>query len=160
MKITLALAAMILFTSVVKAQNSEKTFDFWLGKWDAYWNDSLNGSNSINKILDDKIIQENFSTMDNSFTGKSWTVYDSVGRIWKQTWVDNNGAYIVLTGGQEIDGVALYTEEKTKKTGEIYYMRMIFQNIEKDGFDWNWQSSSDKIIWKTEWAIKYKRAEN
>ena len=157
MKTTMIITVLILLCSALKAQNSEKTFDFWVGNWNLYWNDSLKGNNIINKIMDDKIIQENFSSLDNSFIGKSWTVYDSTNGIWKQTWVDNNGAYIVLNGGEEADGVALYTEEKTKKTGEKYYMRMIFKNIHKEGFDWLWQSSPDKIKWNTLWAIKYER---
>lgn len=139
------------------AQNTEKSFDFWIGNWDAYWNDSLKGSNDVDKILDSKIIQENFSTLDNSFTGKSWTAFDIINNLWKQTWVDNSGAYIIFTGGEESDGVALYTEEKTKVNGEKYFMRMKFENIDRSGFDWNWQSSPDKKNWKTVWAIKYKR---
>lgn len=95
--------------------------------------------------------------MDNSFTGMSWTVFDSINNLWKQTWVDNSGAYIIFTGGEEADGVVLYTEEKTKKNGEKYYLRMKFENINRSEFDWNWQSSPDKKYWKTVWAIKYKR---
>lgn len=141
----------------LRAQSNEKSFDFWIGNWDVYWNDSLKGSNDIIKILNNRIIQENFSTMDNSFTGMSWTVFDSINNLWKQTWVDNSGAYIIFTGGEEADGVVLYTEEKTKKNGEKYYLRMKFENINRSEFDWNWQSSPDKKYWKTVWAIKYKR---
>lgn len=157
MKIALVMIFTLIICSNLNAQNTAETFDFWVGNWDAYWNDSLKGDNIINKILEDRILQENFTTLDNSFTGKSWTVFDSANSTWKQTWVDNTGAYIIFTGGEEADGVALYTEERTNKKGEKYYMRMIFQNIKKDGFDWNWQSSVDKETWKTMWSIKYRR---
>ena len=158
MKIIAIFFSLIFLLSLnASAQNSKSTFDFWVGEWNAYWNDSLKGVNKITKILDERIVQENFSTDDKTFTGSSWTAYDSASNIWKQTWVDNSGAYMTFTGGQEGGDVALYSGEKKGKNGKSYYMRMIFQNIESESFDWNWQRSHDQISWNTVWAIKYKR---
>ncbi|MDQ3022426.1 MAG: hypothetical protein M3R36_17945 [Bacteroidota bacterium] len=159
MKTVIQFFILILFilNIPVKGQNSKKTFDFWLGNWDAYWEDSLKGSNIISKELNDLVVEEKFTSNDNSFIGKSWTVYDSSNNIWKQTWVDNTGAYLVFTGGRDKENVVLNLAEERKANGKVYYMRMIFSNIEQDSFNWDWQSSKDKIAWKTVWAIKYKR---
>ena len=40
--------------------NPENQFDFWLGEWDVTWDEDGKGKNHILRIMDDKIIQENF----------------------------------------------------------------------------------------------------
>jgi hypothetical protein len=40
--------------------NPENQFDFWLGEWDVTWGEDGKGENHILRIMDDKIIQENF----------------------------------------------------------------------------------------------------
>src|SRR5687767_7290411 len=74
-------------------------FDFWLGDWDATWGDTLHGTNHVEKILGSCAIQENFTDPRLNFIGKSWSVYNANTKQWQQTWVDNQGAYIALTGG-------------------------------------------------------------
>lgn len=44
--------------------NPENQFDFWLGEWDVTWGEDGKGTNHIIRIMDDKIIQENFSAPD------------------------------------------------------------------------------------------------
>ncbi len=141
----------------IKSQNTENTFDFWVGKWDASWNDSLKGTNIIKKTLKDKVVEENFSYNDKSFIGRSWSMFDANTKTWKQTWVDDAGAYLLFSGGQEGKDVILSMTEPRVQKGKTVYMRMIFFNIEKDSFDWDWQSSEDKEKWTSNWAIKYKR---
>ena len=141
----------------VQSQNTENTFDFWLGKWDAYWNDSLKGTNVIKKTLKNKVVEENFSYNDKTFIGRSWSMFDATTKTWKQTWVDDAGAYLLFTGGQEGKDVILTMTDTRTVKGKTVYMRMIFYNITKDNFDWDWQSSEDKEKWTTVWAIKYKR---
>ena len=142
-----------------KAQTTDKTFDFWVGKWDAYWADSLKGTNKISKILEGQVVEENFSTNDGTFKGNSWSVYDSTSNLWKQTWVDNNGAYMTFTGGKENDKVILIMNDARMQKNKKYYMRMVFSDIKEDSFEWNWQSSEDKTIWKSVWTVHYKRAD-
>lgn len=43
---------------------AENQFDFWLGEWDVTWGEEGKGTNRIERILDGKIIQENFSAPD------------------------------------------------------------------------------------------------
>ena len=74
----------------------ETQFDFWLGEWDVTWGESDKGTNHILRIMDDKIIQENFSAP--GLTGMSVSVYDNERNVWRQTWVDNNGSYLDFTG--------------------------------------------------------------
>ena len=139
-----------------------KQFDFWVGTWDLEWTDAkgnkLKGTNTINKILGGCVIEENFSTGGSQpYLGKSHSLYDVKSGLWKQTWVDSGGAYIDLTGEFK-DGRMILRREGTDQKGNKALFRMIFSNIQKDSFLWDWESSSDEgKTWTTNWKINYKR---
>jgi hypothetical protein len=139
-----------------------KQFDFWVGTWDLEWTDAkgnkLKGTNTINKILGGCVIEENFSTGGSQpYLGKSHSLYDAKSGLWKQTWVDSGGAYIDLTGEFK-DGRMILRREGTDQKGNKALFRMIFSNIQKDSFLWDWESSSDEgKTWTTNWKINYKR---
>ncbi|MDB2499584.1 hypothetical protein N9X40_01885 [bacterium] len=80
-------------------------FEFWVGDWDLTWtnaNGTLGtGTNRIEKILDGKALQENFSAAS-GFKGRSLSVYNPKTQVWRQSWVDNQGAYLSFT--YEVDG--------------------------------------------------------
>jgi len=60
-----------------------------------------------------------------------------------QTWVDNQGGYIVLTGGMEGDKMILKTEEQKFATGSKI-SRWFSTTSKKDFiFDWRWKASTD-----------------
>ena len=75
----------------------------------------------------------------------------------KQTWVDNQGAYLDFVGSQDGD-VKIFERKFTNKAGDTIHQRMRFLNINKDSFDWDWQSSKDGAEWKTLWVLEYRRA--
>lgn len=150
---------LFLFFSVlmVQSQNNSNTLNFWLGTWDAYWGDTLRGTNVISKTLKDNVVEENFCFNDKTFFGRSWSVFNPTKKIWEQTWVDDSGSYLALSGGQEGDKVVLTMNEKINKQGKMILKRMVFFNITKDSFDWDWQSSEDGKNWTSAWLIHYKR---
>jgi hypothetical protein len=160
MKHMLLFLSFFYITTNTYAQNNTE-FDFWVGTWDAYWSDSLKGTNTLTKTLDNKVIEENFVAHDKSLIGKSWTLYDANAKIWRQTWVDNSGAYLLFTGGKEGDNVVLnMVDVRKNKEGKNVYMRMVFYNITENSFSWDWESSTDeKKTWQNQWAIQYKRRE-
>jgi hypothetical protein len=137
-------------------------FDFWLGDWQLTWSDTIHGSNRIEKIMDGCTLQENFVDPHINYVGKSWTVYNKNYKLWQQTWVDNQGGYIALTGGKIGDSMVLTTPERNvpvniSATGKIIN-RMVFFNIRPDSFEWNWEASIDGgKKWKVNWHINYVR---
>ena len=137
-------------------------FDFWVGEWELTWNDTLHGTNHIKKMFGDCTIHENFSDPRLNYLGQSWSVYNSNYKIWQQTWVDNQGGYIALTGGKEGDSMILKTAEMNvpvsmSATGKMIN-RMVFYNIKPDSFDWSWESSVDGgKLWTPKWQIHYDR---
>ena len=137
-------------------------FDFWVGDWNLTWNDSLHGSNRIEKMFGNCTVHENFSDPKMGYLGQSWSVYNTNYKQWQQTWVDNQGGYIALTGGKVGDSMILSTAERMvpariSSTGKMIN-RMVFFNIRTDSFDWSWEASTDGgTTWKPNWKIHYAR---
>jgi len=132
----------------------ESQFDFWLGEWVCTWGEDGKGTNHVLHIMDDKVIQENFSAPE--LKGMSVSVYDPERKLWCQTWVDNKGSYLDFTGGFE-NGKMILSRDAIVR-GETCKQRMVWYNIEADQFDWNWERSDDcGNTWHVQWQIKYKR---
>ena len=139
------------------ALKAESQFDFWLGKWKLSWGEDDKGTNTITKILDGRVIKESFDGRPSmNLVGQSYTVYVEPLGLWKQTWVDNEGGYLDFTGGFK-DGRMILAREAARD-GKKFLQRMVWHNIEKDRFDWNWERSTDQgATWKTLWKIHYER---
>ncbi|MGZ3881719.1 MAG: hypothetical protein ACXVBF_10295 [Flavisolibacter sp.] len=158
------------FSLASTAQNSKKPcsspessqFDFWIGHWDLTWSDSLHGTNNVEKLFGNCTVHENFQDAKNNYLGQSWSVYNANYKYWQQTWVDNQGGYIALTGGMVGDSLILTTAVRTvplsvSPSGKIV-SRMVYYNIKPGSFDWSWESSTDGgKAWKQNWLIHYKR---
>lgn len=133
-------------------------FDFWLGDWSLFSADTITGLNSIQKVMDGCTIQENFSSERINYIGKSWSVYSPQRKIWQQTWVDNQGAFIYLTGEFKDGVMTLSTAARNMPNGKEMISRMRFYNITKDNFDWTWEATTDAgATWQPNWQIHYVR---
>lgn len=155
---------LILFLSLPSfAQQDSSLFDFWIGEWDLTWTDPdgspARGTNSITKILDGAVIQEDFAALSGQskgFKGRSFTVLRGRTREWKQTWVDNQNSYLSFTGGA--NGNERFFVQEFVLNGVLMRQKMIFRNIAKNSFTWDWMKSADSgKTWKTNWTIHYKR---
>lgn len=134
-----------------------RQFDFWLGDWE-FNSQGSKGINRVTKILGGCVVFEQFGDgTPNTLNGQSFSTYDRATKKWKQTWVDNTATYLDFTGGM-VDGKIILTREATV-AGKKVTQRMVWFNIEKQKFNWNWERSDDMgSTWKTLWAIEYKRA--
>jgi hypothetical protein len=163
----LLLVCLIFSASFIYSQDLTKSaielsqFDFWVGEWNCEWKDQ-NGdiqksSNLIRKILDGKVIEENFNGNPGmNLIGKSHSVFDVSSGKWKQTWVDNSGGYLDFEGGMKKDKMVL--SRKAELKGKKFLQRMIWYDIEKNEFNWNWERSDDDgQTWTVQWKIHYKR---
>jgi hypothetical protein len=144
----------------------EAYFDFWLGTWELTWKDAdgteAKGTNHIERVLDGKVIKENFEAVSGAyegFVGKSYSVYNPNTREWKQTWVDNQGGYLDFTGKFEEDK-RIFIREGVNQNGEAILQRMVFYDITKDSLTWVWEiSEDDGKTWQLRWRIHYQRAD-
>ena len=145
------------------AASEQRQFDFWVGEWDASWpgakeGEVQHGSNSIKRVLDGCVVEENFSGgPDMHLRGKSVSIFDTRAGKWKQTWVDNEGGYLDFIGEFK-DGQMILWREATRPDGTKILQRMIYKNIEPGQFDWSWEASTDGgKTWQVQWPIHYKR---
>jgi hypothetical protein len=135
-------------------------FDFWVGEWDASWvnadGTTSKGTNSIKKILDGKVIEENFRDPQ-GLKGISISVYNSANKTWHQAWADNQGGYYDFVG--EIDGEKRIFRTPTKEVkGKLVTERMVFYSITPKSMMWDWELSVDGgKTWKLQWRISYKK---
>jgi hypothetical protein len=137
--------------------NPENQFDFWLGEWEARWSGDGLGTNRVTRILDDKVIQEDFSAPD--LHGLSFSVFDGERQLWCQTWVDNNGSYLDFTGTFQ-DGKMILVRDAIVR-GERCQQRMVWYDIASDEFQWNWERSDDAgQTWRRLWQVHYRRMQS
>jgi Protein of unknown function (DUF1579) len=145
------------------SEPEQQQLQFWVGEWDLTWpgsnpGETAHGTNSVRRILDGCIVQENFSGGDAmSFRGESVSIFDIPAGKWKQTWVDNQGAYLDFVGEFK-DGQMILGREAARPDGTKTLQRMVFKNITRDEFDWSWEGSKDGgKTWTVMWPIHYKR---
>ena len=135
----------------------EQQLDFWLGEWDVSWGDGQHGTNYITRLLDNRVIQENFDgNPAMPFQGTSLSVYSPKLGQWQQTWVDSEGNYWHFLGGGEGNEMVLVTDDVIE--GRPVKLRMVFYNIARDELDWRWERSDDGgATWELKWQIHYRR---
>jgi Protein of unknown function (DUF1579) len=143
-----------------------RQLDFWLGDWDLTWpaeqtggeaGETQTGANHITRLFGQCVIEEDFATDDGAFLGRSLSVFDEAAALWRQTWVDNSGGYIALTGGKDGEHFELHTEP-AERDGRLVVNRMVFSEITTDSLLWSWQTSPDDgATWRDLWTIDYRR---
>lgn len=163
-KLILSLSFMLLINIVFSQELSSDSFNFWLGKWKATWVDSQGnpgeGTNHIYLITGDKVLHENFEILSGpnaGYKGTSISVFNPNTKAWHQTWMDNQGGNIVLTG--ELQGKKrIFKTAQQTTNGQQIQSRMVFYNIEQDQFTWDWEGTTDGgKTWNLNWRIEYTR---
>lgn len=160
--------SLIFFTAFVQGQEEAlkeppcsspefSQFDFWVGEWNLTWGDSGKGTNTIEKIMDNCVIQENFDgTPSIPLRGKSVSTYNTQLGKWQQTWVDNSGGYLDFVG--ELKDGKMILSRSLQKDDKKIKQRMVWYNISDNELDWNWErSDNDGTTWKVLWKIHYQR---
>ncbi len=151
-------------TQEIIANGDSTSFDFWVGEWNLTWRGSdssiAHGENTIAKIMGGKVIQEQFKALGGSmagYVGMSLSLYDVTSKKWFQTWVDNEGNYLDFTGGT-MGNDRFFARQYHEQNGDTVQQQMIFYNITKDAFDWDWERSFDGgTTWELRWQIHYER---
>lgn len=164
----LILAFLIVPVTTFTQENNldANTYDFWLGKWQAEWTNADGskgkGTNHIFRVLDNKVLEENFAITEGGqagFLGKSLSVFNPTTRKWHQAWTDNQGGYFDFYGSVE-DGDKMFSTHPREQNGNIVQQRMRFYNISHESFTWDWEGTQDGgKTWNLLWRINYTRVE-
>ena len=144
-----------------------KQLDFWVGEWELSWpagqgdapeGQPGKGTNTVRKILGNCIVQENFEYDSADYRGMSVSAYKPSTGKWEQTWVDSGGNYLLFTGEFKNGVMELRSPKRTHPDGTTVMSRMVFKNITRDSFDWDYQISKDEgKTWADNWNIHYVR---
>jgi hypothetical protein len=98
-----------------------RSFDFWIGDWDAFDVDNPTvkvAHNRVDRILDGCVLLEDYQGTDGSH-GESFTIYDAERKVWHQTWVTNHGKLLVIEGEMKNGEMVLSGVDHTR-AGEKY----------------------------------------
>ena len=144
--------------------DSSEYFNFWEGTWNATWpeGDQLGkGTNELTWIMGGKVLQENFQILEGQskgFIGGSLSVFQPRTNTWRQAWADNQGGYFDFIGAFDGDKRIFKTHPR-EVNGQVIVQRMVFYEIQKDSFKWDWELSNDGgETWNLNWRINYTRA--
>jgi hypothetical protein len=119
-----------------------RQFDFWIGDWDVQKADgSPAGTNRVEKILGDCVLQENWKGAKGS-EGRSFNLWDATDRRWHQTWVDDQGTRLVLEGGFE-NGRMVLSGESPTSNGTRALNRITWTPHGADRVEQHWEVSVD-----------------
>ena len=145
--------------------DSSEYFNFWEGKWNATWpeGDKLGkGTNVLTWIMGGTVLQEDFRILEGQskgFIGGSISVFQPRTNTWRQAWADSQGGYFDFRGAFEGDKRIFMTQPR-EINGKTVVQRMVFYDIKKDSFNWDWESSNDEgETWNLNWRISYTRAD-
>lgn len=165
----LALLAALCFVTGVFAQSNTKPpakpcaarpeyrqFDFWIGEWDVQAGGQQAGASSVQLILGDCVIFENW-TGARGMTGKSFNIYNAAKAKWQQTWVDSTGNVLELYGEFK-DGAMRLVGEKPGPNGGKIINKLSFFPLEGGRVRQLWESSQDDgKTWSTAFDGLYSR---
>jgi len=139
-----------------------RQMDFWVGDWALSWDNGDGtmgtGTNFISREgHGDCVITENFNGAPSMLLkGLSVSTYSKPHKVWRQTWVDNQGGYFALTGGPQDDGTFILEMERLNDKGP--FSRMVFEEIQADSLVWRWQGKKlEADDWADQWVINYVR---
>ncbi|MDH4057205.1 MAG: hypothetical protein OEU76_00505 [Cyclobacteriaceae bacterium] len=163
---TFAIILLFIFlASNVKAQEDHAAmYDFWVGKWEVSWDEAEGktgkGVNNVVKILNNTVIQENFSIHEGTnkgYLGTSISVYNPTQKKWHQGYADSQGGYFNFVGEKVGDSYYFKTDPVTRGDN-VVILRMKFYDINANSLMWDWESSQDGgKTWNLNWRIRYVR---
>lgn len=90
-----------------------RAFNFWIGTWSVTNPQGKPaGKNEIRVMQDGCLLQENWTSANGVYKGTSYNYYNAFTGQWNQTWVDNQGGTLLLTGGIENGNMILSGKSK------------------------------------------------
>jgi hypothetical protein len=134
---------------------AHRQFDFWIGDWVAYdlqkeEEKVVAGTNRIVLLQDSCILQENWVSQNGKFTGTSYNWYDRQTAKWHQSWIDNQGGSLQLSGSLRDGKMVLLSEEMKSQNGEPFINRVTWSPKDDGSVRQLWEiSKDDGQTWQT-----------
>jgi hypothetical protein len=160
------LLPMVLLPAVLQAQQQPRQtcdgpeyrhFDFWIGEWNVTAEDGRTlGTNIITRVLDGCALLESWTGAAGG-TGHSLNAWDRTTGKWRQTWIDNSGGRLELTGTLQGGGNMLLANQDTTAEGAVVRQRLSFEPTAY-GVRQKWERSRDDgKTWEVLFDGQYRR---
>jgi hypothetical protein len=137
-----------------------RAFDFWIGHWRVTEDGKLAGENRIEPILGGCALSESWRGAGAS-RGRSLNFYDTATNSWHQTWIDNSGGALYLTGGLEDGRMVLSGERPPRPASESNaptLHRITWTPLPEGRVRQHWEASQDGgATWRTLFDGLYQR---
>jgi hypothetical protein len=110
-----------------------RQLDFWIGEWDVFnaANKQQVGDSSVQLILKDCVVFENWKARGGFGEGKSFNKYNPRIRKWEQFWVADSGGTTHYVGEGKPGEVQYFGEGATPQ-GAAFTRRLTFTKLEND----------------------------
>ncbi len=133
-----------------------RQLDFWVGEWDVYSGDQKVGDSSIQLILKDCVVLENWTDITGG-QGKSFNKFDPAREVWEQFWVEDNGSTNYFTG-KLVDGEMRYELVKPRRDGGKLMRRLTFSKMPDGNVrQFSQGSTDDGKSWSVEYEFTYRK---
>lgn len=134
-----------------------RQFDFWIGEWEVSGaRGQRAGSNRIERILGGCALYESWTGAGPS-RGHSLNAWDRGDNKWHQTWMDNTGTVLMLSGGI-VNGEMVMEGERRLPDGTNTLERITWTPNADGSVRQHWQSSRDRAMrWTTVFDGTYRR---
>jgi hypothetical protein len=149
-----------------------RQLDFWIGDWDltvrspapegppGAWVEER-GENHVTSVLGGCGIAEAFRSDGappaGRWAGLSLSRFVDAESRWRQAWIDDQGSFLIFTGGVEGGQVRLFAEPRTRD-GVTTQMRMVFADVTPRAIHWTWERTTDGgATWTPQLVIDYRR---
>lgn len=121
-----------------------RAFDFWIGAWNVTNpQGKVAGKNEILLLQDGCLLQENWTAANGVYKGTSYNFYDASTGQWHQTWVDNQGGTLLLTGGIQNGNMVLSGKSKNSQ-GQWQLDRITWTPHPQGSVQQVWEVSADE----------------
>ncbi len=136
-----------------------RQFDFWLGDWDTFETDnSTPGSiarTHVDPIAAGCAIHELYEQND-GLIGDSILSYDAARKVWQQTWVDNRGSLLQLSGAFK-DGAVTMDGEMHLRDGRAIKQRITWKAEAGGVREFSVRSKDGGKTWEPFFDVLFKR---
>ena len=134
-----------------------RQFDFWIGDWEVI--DSRGqrlGSNRIERILNGCVLYESWTGVSGT-RGHSFNAWDPSDTMWHQSWFDNEGTILNISGGM-INGEMVMEGERHLADGTRQLERITWTPNADGTIRQLWQSSRDQgMRWTVVFDALYRK---
>ncbi len=137
-----------------QAHPEYRQLDFWVGEWDVFSGKQKVGESSVQLILKDCVVFENWRGLGGS-DGKSLNKYNNVTHQWEQFWVSDGGTTNLFKGSL-VDGEMRYVFEAPARSGGTFVRHLTFSKLADGSVRQFSQGSTDAgKTWITEYDFVY-----